>query len=131
MKSQWDELKPGKFFVVTDFHNRPCGKVVRLDGYPFKIVALEFPFILCERHDPTPTCIDFRVMQIKVCCPKYAAAYWRSLGGEKSKSHSETLKEDWPRCVRCGERLRERKEKEGWKDFCPNCDEKPKAGVKR
>lgn len=122
-----DDLKLGMHIVVVEDLGGPLTDMfgreqpTTFDGVPARIISICLPFIAVETRGQLAT-LDLRAWGVQ----KVNRHYAKVMSGFKPapKKRARKAKPEPGRCIRCGERLRQRQSKATdyrWHNVCPNC----------
>lgn len=124
-----DDIRIGNHIALVDYRGPDrCNrggqpKPMRFDGDPLEVVAISLPF-LAVVNGPHLLTIDTRMYDVQKLKPHYVRTVHRFVDSMPSEEEIEARHPDPRRCVRCGERLRHRNDKQTkfeWRLICPNC----------
>jgi predicted RNA-binding Zn-ribbon protein involved in translation (DUF1610 family) len=138
MPGVFENLKVGKWYAVWEIDVGEPGeffmpKPRALDGHPFTIVAVSYPFVLCRSFNGSVRTFDTRYVTLTTVNDKYVRA-WKSnctdpngmtprptATGKKRRKKKE--KPDRFACPRCGGAMIQRMVvvANGWRWVCREC----------
>lgn len=110
-----DDLCVGQYVCVSGDKRVTDGCAT---GEPYKIVAIDLPFIALLNRRGAIDGIDTRVYALK----RVSKRYWNVFVGADYHEDEHVADDNYPRCVRCGERLVQRSVTGKWHYYCRQCD---------
>lgn len=108
-----DDLRVRQFVCVCDDRRVTDSSS---DGEPYQIMAIDLPFMALMARDGTVNGIDTRVYSLK----RVSKRYWNAFVNMPSHTVAE---DDYPRCIRCGERLVQSFISNKWRYYCRACNQ--------
>lgn len=113
-----DNLRVGHFICVSG-DKRIADSYS--DGEPYQIMAIDLPFMALMTRDGTVNGIDTRVYALKRVSKRYWLAFIDMPSRHDQSGDNEDI-DDYPRCIRCGERLTQSFIDNEWRHFCRACN---------
>lgn len=117
-----DSLRVGQYVCVSGDKRVVDGCAA---GEPYRIIAIDLPFIALLNRRGAVDGIDTRVYALK----RVSKRYWNVfVGTEYQEDEHNAFDKDtnadtsYPRCVRCGDRLVQRSMMGKWHYYCRQCD---------
>ena len=118
-----DDIKVGQLVAVSKHlcAEQDCGS---FGGHPFRVAAVSLPFAVLEDCGTGKrSSIDLREWQLTKVTPAYARAMFVKGGAPAAERGQERSRDDGhPRCVRCGERLKQVLKRRCWRWYCERCN---------
>lgn len=120
-----ENIRPGDWVLLVGNRCKVCGGDHEEHvGVPYQVLAVELPFLLLLRPDGVASGLDVREWSVKRVGSRrrpgrYVRAWYDANVGCEEGRDSERATDGHPRCVRCGERLRQALVQREWRWRCP------------
>lgn len=116
-----ENIHEGDWVLIVGHTCKMCGQDHEdYTGTPFQVIAFELPFLLLKFPNGHSSGLDTREWKVKKIGTRrrpgrYVDAWFKTNTDESEEQSSD----DYPRCVKCGERLRQMQVKRKWRWRCP------------
>ncbi|MDE2099670.1 MAG: hypothetical protein KGL39_20625 [Patescibacteria group bacterium] len=105
--------------ALTGHQCNECGLChSKFSGEPHRVLAVSRPFLLLQLNEGGSHGLDLREWSVTRLDERYVKAWFRSNSGPDNECED---RDDHARCVRCGERMRQRHVGASWRWYCPKC----------